>query len=147
MTDHPAHEPATTAAIELRNELLAKGWPDDHHLAGLVAKTPGLDAATYATHARTNGTLLGVWSEPRRAFIYPDFQFDRSGTVRKEVTELLAVLPANKDDRGGWRRAFWLYSPHSLLDGQTPVDVFADAPMRVIKVAREEFMGDPGASW
>lgn len=137
VTDHPAHDPATSAAIEFRKELLAKGWADDQRLAGLVATARGVEAATYATQARTSGALLGVWSEAHHAFLYPDFQFKRSGTLRTKVAELLAVLPANEEDRGGWRRAFWLYSPHALLDGQTPADVFADASMRVIQVARE----------
>jgi len=147
VTYRPEHEPATTAAIEFRNELLAKGWPDDHRLAELVAKAPGMEAATYLTQVRMSGALLGVWSESHHAFLYPDFQFARSGALRTEVVDLLAVLPANEYDRGGWRRAFWLYSPHALLDDRTPADVFADAPMRVIQVAREEFLGDPEASW
>ncbi|WP_233518989.1 hypothetical protein [Paraburkholderia xenovorans] len=49
------------------------------------------------------------------------------------------------DDRDGWRRASWLYSPHALLDEQTPADVFPDSPLRVIKGAPVEFRGDPDA--
>lgn len=145
MTDH--RDPATIAAVEFRDELLEKGWPDDRGLAVLSGNAPGPEAAVCAIQARASGALLGVWSEPLHCFIYPDFQFDGSGAIRKEVAELLAVLPANKDDRGGWRRAFWLYSAHALLDGQTPANVFAVAPMRVIKAAREEFLGDPDATW
>ena len=144
MTDHREHDPATTAAIEFRDELLEKGWPD----ARRVAELAGLpsESTAYAIKARARGALLGVWSAPLRDFVYPDFQFDRSGSLRTDIAELLAVLP-NEGDRGGWRRAFWLYSPHALLDGQTPADVFAKAPIRVINVAREEFLGDPAATW
>ena len=138
--------PGTVSAIEFRDELLEKGWPDDHRVAELVGKAPGPDAITYAIRAQASGDLLGVWSAPRYCFLYPDFQFDRSGTIRKDVAGLLAVLPS-EDDRGGWRRTFWLYSPHALLDDRTPAEIFIADPARVIAVAREEFLGDREATW
>jgi hypothetical protein len=85
-------------------------------------------------------------SAPGLCFLYPDFQFDRSGAIREDIAELLAVLPS-EDDRGGWRRTFWLYSPHALLDDRTPAEIFIDDPTRVIAVAREEFLGDLDATW
>jgi hypothetical protein len=85
-------------------------------------------------------------SAPGLCFLYPDFQFDRSGAIREDIAELLAVLPS-EDDRGGWRRTFWLYSPHALLDDRTPAEIFVDEPTRVIAVAREEFLGDREAIW
>lgn len=146
VTDHPAHEQATAAAIEFRDELLAKGWPDDHGVAGLTGKGAGPEATTCTTHARAMGALLGVWSVRLHGFVYPDFQFNHSGAIRQEVAELLAVLPGDNDG-SGWRRAFWLYSPHTLLEGQTPAEVFPDAPARVIHIARVEFRSDPAATW
>lgn len=144
MTDHPRSP--STAAIAFRDKLLEMGWPDDYGVARLAGKAPGAEAATYAIKARTSSALLGVWSEPRHCFLYPDFQFCHSGAIRKEIAALLAVLPRD-NDRDGWRHAFWLYSPHALLDEQTPADVFTDAPMRVIKVAKVEFRGDSDAAW
>ncbi|MFL9866645.1 hypothetical protein PQR67_20925 [Paraburkholderia fungorum] len=144
MTQHP--DSRSTAAIMFRDELLDKGWPDDSEVAMLAGKAPGPEAATYAIEERAGGALLGVWSEPRHCFVYPDFQFRQSGAIRKEIAALLAVLPRD-DDLDGWRRAFWLYSPHALLDERTPADVFPDAPMRVIKVAQVEFQGDSDATW
>lgn len=135
----------TVSAVEFRDELLEKGWPNDHGVAEL-AKAPGPEATTYAIRAQASGDLLGVWSAPRHCFLYPDFQFHRSGAIRKDVAALLAVLPG-EDDRGGWRRTFWLYSPHALLDGRTPAEIFIDDPTRVIAVAREEFLGDCDATW
>ena len=134
------------ASINFRDELLAKEWPDDNRVAELAGVLPGQEGAAYTIQARAKGTLLGVWSVPLRGFVYPAFQFDHSGTLRTEVAELLAVLPGD-NDRGGWRRAFWLYSPHPLLNGQTPADVFAYAPTRVIKVAQQEYWGDRDATW
>ncbi|OAJ52498.1 hypothetical protein A6V36_13910 [Paraburkholderia ginsengiterrae] len=146
MTSHPEHELPTTAAIEFRDELLEKGWPDDRRIAELAGEAPCPGVATYAVQARARGSLLGVWSAPTHCFLYPDFQFDSSGDIRKDVAELLAVLPG-EDDRGGWRRTFWLYSPHALLDDRAPAEMFMDDPMRVITVAREEFLSDPEAIW
>ena len=134
------------SAIEFRDELLGKPWPDGHQVAELVGKAPGPEATTYAIQAQANGDLLGVWSAPRHCFLYPEFQLHRSGAVRKDVAGLLVVLPS-EDDSGGWRRAFWLYSPHALLDDRTPAEIFIDDPTRVIAVAREEFLGDREATW
>jgi hypothetical protein len=90
--------------------------------------------------------LLGAWSAPRHCFLYPDFQFDSSGDIRKDVAEILAVL-SGEDDHGGSRRTFWLYSPHALLGDRAPAEIFMDDPMRVITVARAEFLNDPEAIW
>jgi hypothetical protein len=87
-----------------------------------------------------------VWSAPARRFVYPAFQFDTRGGIRPEVAGLLKVLP-DEDDRGGWQRAFWLYSPHALLEGRTPADVFGHEPQRVIQVAKCHFDADPNAGW
>ena len=144
MTVHP--ESASTAAIAFRDELLERGWPDEHQVAELASNVADLEAATYVIQARASGALLGVWSAPGHCFIYPDFQFNRSGSIRREVVELLAVLPG-EGDRGGWRRTFWLYSPHALLEGRTPAEIFIADPTRVIAVAREEFLSDPEAVW
>jgi hypothetical protein len=134
------------SAIKFRDELLEKGWPDNHRVAGLAGKASGPEATTYAIRAQASDDLLGVWSAPRHCFLYPDFQFDRSGAIRRDVAGLLAVMP-REDDRGGWRRTFWLYSPHALLDDRTPAEIFIDDPTRVIAVAREEFLGDREATW
>ncbi|MFL9996640.1 hypothetical protein PQR34_36460 [Paraburkholderia sediminicola] len=134
------------SAIEFRDELLEKGWPDDIRVAELADEAPGPEAKTFAIRAQASGDLLGVWCAPRHCFLYPDFQFHRSGAIRKDVAGLLAVL-LSEDDRGGWRRTFWLYSPHALLDDRTPAEIFIDDPARVIAVAREEFLGDREATW
>ncbi|CAG4890879.1 hypothetical protein [Paraburkholderia gardini] len=137
--------PGTVSAIEFRDELLEKEWPDDHRVAELAGNASGPEATTYAIRAQASGALLGVWSAPRHCFLYPDFQFDRSGAIRKDVAGLLVVLPS-EDDRGGWRRTFWLYPPHALLNNRTPAEIFTDDPKRVIAVAQEEFLGDREAT-
>ncbi|WP_175051969.1 hypothetical protein [Paraburkholderia sediminicola] len=133
-------------AINFRDELLRNRWPDDCRVAGSVEVSPSADAGAHLAHARAARLLLGVWSEAQRGFVYPDFQFDRFGKLRPEVSKLLMVLPGD-DDRGGWRRAFWLYSPHALLDGLPPAEVFVSDPHRVLNVAVREFSPDCDSSW
>lgn len=146
MTNDSERKLPTTTAIEFGDELLEKGWPDDRRVAELVGEVTCPSVATYAAQARASGALLGVWCGTRHCFVHPDFQFNSSGDVRKEVAELLPVL-LSEDDRGGWRRAFWLYSPHALLEERAPAEIFMDDPTRVIAVARGEFLDDPAATW
>lgn len=138
---------AHQAAIDFRNELLAKGWPDGKRVAEMAGTTVRKNPAQYATRLRASGALLGVWDAPERTFRHPDFQFDAHGQLRSEVAELLALLPGANDDRGGWRRAFWLYSPHAQLGNETPAAVFPRDARRVIEVAEGEFRGDRDARW
>lgn len=133
-------------AINFRDELLRNRWPDDSRVAGSIEAPTSADARAFLTDARATRLLLGVWSDAQRGFIYPDFQFDRFGKLRPGISKLLMVLPGD-DDRGGWRRAFWLYSPHALLDGLIPAEVFVIDPDRVLKAAVQEFSGDCDSSW
>jgi hypothetical protein len=99
-----------------------------------------------ADRLRTQRRLLGVWSPRSNTFVFPDFQFNESGRPLREVPELLAILPEDEGS-GGWRETFWLYSPHVLLDGRSPAEVFAEDPRRVIDVAKTEFSADPSDHW
>ncbi|ABE29367.1 hypothetical protein DR64_1317 [Paraburkholderia xenovorans LB400] len=137
---------AARAAIDFRDELFGRNWPDDTGIGQFAALPASEDVRDYAARARAAGILLGMWCAPRRAFVYPEFQFDPVGKLRPDVAELLAILP-NDDDRGGWRRTFWLYSPHAYLDGQSPAEVFGSDPARVLDAARDEFAGDHDAHW
>lgn len=134
------------ASISFRDELLEEHWPDDYCVAELIGVPRCVDAKKYVAHARAEGRLLGVWSARDSKFIYPVFQFDQYGKLRSEVAQLLSILP-NINDRGGWRRAFWLYSPHALLDGVSPAESFANEPARVLEAARQEFVVDGDACW
>jgi hypothetical protein len=133
-------------SIDFRDELLAKDWPDGKRVAESAGVRPGNNLDRYTGHLRSIGALLAVWSAPERIYRYPDFQFDSSGALRAEVSDLLKLLPSDEEDRGGWRRAFWLYWPHALLDGETPAHVFVSDPQRVVDAARREF-GEPNACW
>ena len=134
------------STIAFRDELLTRNWPDDCRVCALTGATEIAGASRYVRSLRADGMILGVWSEDHHAFFHPDFQFDQTGCIRPAVAHLLAVLP-NRDDRGGWKRAFWLYSPHALLDGKAPADVFTTEPERVIEAAKREFSESPDSGW
>ncbi|MFL9866635.1 hypothetical protein PQR67_20875 [Paraburkholderia fungorum] len=126
-------------SIDFRDELLARDWPDGKRVAEIAGIQPSSNPDRYAAQLRSSGAMLGVWSAPQRTHRYPDFQFDSDGALRPEVLDLLKLLPGDEEDRGGWRRVFWLYSPHALLDGETPAHIFMSDPQRVLDAARREF--------
>jgi hypothetical protein len=137
---------ALEAAIDFRERLLAKNWPDESKLLELLKRPGGADAQYAFTLMRSDGVLLGVWSAPRERFLYPDFQFDNDGQIMPEVSLLLRILPAEGDD-AGWRRAFWLYSPHALLGGRSPSSMFAADPRKILEVAKAEFNVSSDEGW
>jgi hypothetical protein len=128
-------------AIAFRDALLANHWPDDAGVAERIGVPAEGDPTQLVRRLRVDGRLLGVWSVLEHRFVHPDFQFDERGVLRPEVAALLSILP-HEGDRGGWARAFWLYSPHALLEGRTPASVFAKESPRVIDVAIREFRAE-----
>jgi len=134
------------AATDLLARLLANNWPDESKLLGLVKTSYGADAKYALTLMRSGGVLLGVWSALHQRFLYPDFQFNNDGHLIPEVSLLLRILPAEGDD-AGWRRAFWVYSPHALLDGRTPSSIFALDPLKILEVAKAEFNVSSDEGW
>ncbi|MEM5291920.1 hypothetical protein ACFQ3P_06490 [Paraburkholderia sabiae] len=137
---------AIEASFAFRKRLLANSWKDESQLLELLKGPDGADAQCPFALMRSDGVLFGVWSAPRGRFLYPDFQFDGNGRLIPEVSLLLRILPAEGDD-GGWRRAFWLYSPHALLDGRAPSSIFARDPQKILEVAKAEFCVPPDAGW
>jgi hypothetical protein len=67
-----------------------------------------------------------------------DSRFDDDGRLIPEVFLLLQILSSEGDD-AGWRRAFWLYTPHALPDGRAPSSVFALDRLKILEVAMAEF--------
>ncbi|WP_239482737.1 hypothetical protein [Paraburkholderia sp. C35] len=132
--------------FDFRERLLANNWPDASQLLGLLKSSDSADAQYVFSLMRSNGVLLGVWSTPRERFLYPDFQFNNDGQMISEVSLLLRILPAEGDD-AGWRRAFWLYSPHALLDGCSPSLIFAADPRKILEVAKAEFNASSDEGW
>lgn len=141
----PAPKDPSAIADDFQEELLDRAWPDAVGVSASAHKElMPTGAIVIADGLRTQRKLLGVWSPRLNTFVFPDFQFDESGRPLPEVPELLTTLPAGN---GGWRETFWLYSPHALLDGQSPAEVFAENPRLVIDVARIEFCASPDDHW
>ena len=153
---------ARRRSLELRDELLALGWPTSAEVARYFGSKAG-NAAQIAAKKRAEGKLFGVWSVADNTFVHPDFQFDAHQQVRPELPTLLAALNelpgmSGEDDPGGWRRTFWLYGATPRLsevavgDGmsdepRSSAEVFARSPQAVIDFARSEAARDPNADW
>jgi len=140
----PVRTPAQASAA-LRDELLGLGWPTSAEVGESHGSKAG-NKGQWAKDRRDRGELFGVWSATERTFRHPTFQFDETGAIRPLVKELISALSANPEfapaaDKGGWRRAFWLYGPTLALAGangaaRRPADVFVTEPAAVIQAAR-----------
>lgn len=107
----------------------------------------GIDAATL-TAWREGRRLLGVWHEPAKAWLYPDFQFNDSGLV-EQMPRMLAVYDRYYSHvwENTWSIVEWFSSPHALLDGCKPMELMSTNPQRVLRVAQREFWEDPTTLW
>ncbi len=125
------------AAVAWREHLLALNWPTSADVGDRLGSGSVSNAGQYASQLRKRGKLLGVWSAKDGTYRHPDFQFDASGQLRPRLAELLSLID-DKDDAGGWRRAFWLYGTSDALDDKSPADMFIEDPERVIALAKQE---------
>jgi len=74
-----------------------------------------------------------VWRSRR---LIPRFQFDLSDmSLRLETRHVVSELSAIFDD---WELTLWCASPNTWLRNKTPVDLFADEPLRVLHAARAD---------
>jgi len=152
----PAPVTPAQAAIELRDELLARGWPTSAEV-GAANGSRSVNKGQWAKTKRDEGELLGVWSASERTYRHPVFQFHADGSLRPRLKELLDALATHADfsaeaDAGGWRRAFWLHGASYALagaDGQprVPAEVFVTEPDRVIRAACKDAEAGPHESW
>lgn len=132
---------AKTAAVR-RTELAQS------YLTGQAAQLLlGIDADTLTTW-RENKQLLGVWHDPIKAWLYPDFQFNGKELV-KQMPVLLAAYDRyyNHVWENTWSIVEWFLTPHTLLNGSRPMDILTTSPERVLKVAQTEFGEDPSTLW
>jgi hypothetical protein len=125
------------SAKALRERLLENPWPTSRTV-GILLGFGGDNPAQRAYDLRRTGRLFGVWSARLRTYVHPDFQFDSDGRLRPHLERLLNALPAS-GDRGGWRRAFWLYGSRESLGGRAPAELFAENPESVFELARKDF--------
>jgi len=152
----PSAAPEPAAAVALRDELLARGWPTSAEVG--FANGGGFDnPAQWATIKRGAGELLGVWSPSENTWRHPDFQFLPDGHLNPRVKELLNALALHPDfkvdkDRGGWHRTLWLLGATRGLaspDGRPRIaaEVFLEDPDAVIAFAIKDAHIDPNDVW
>lgn len=109
--------------------------------AARAAGIANAEAQAWANAARAQDDLFGVWSTEARAFVFPDFQFHGAATAEKR-RELFRVLRTRigfdpvSEDKGGWRRAAWLYQPNPTMSPlalvMRHIDFFSD-PVQAVK--------------
>ncbi|ODU93058.1 MAG: hypothetical protein BGP23_14165 [Lysobacterales bacterium 66-474] len=150
-------ESATQAAVRLRDEFIARGWPTSADVGRANGVSPNDNPAKWANDRREAGELMGAWSPKERTYRHPDFQFDRHGHLKPGIKELLAALAEHADfaanvDKSGWRRVFWMYGATYELaapDGtpRSAAELFATHPDDVIAYARKSAVPDIGDAW
>jgi hypothetical protein len=144
LEDLDAPAPATTivlpsdtdASARKRTELLDQGWPDSAEVGDMLGSQAGTNPGQFAARLRKQRRLLGVRVPGQTTIRHPLCQF-HEGALLPVMIDLLAILPPGNGS--GWSQAFWLYSPHPLLDSRLPADLLASAPHQVLEAAREQF--------
>ena len=135
---HEAEAASQRATAQARDYVLSQAAylsVEVHELLGGVADSQ--NKKEMAKRLRQDGQLLGIWNG--REFRHPRFQFTPTNQLDPRFAELLAVLPAQREDRAGWRRAFWFYFPNELLADREPASAWSEDPVRVIEAAHDEF--------
>lgn len=68
------------------------------------------------TSWREGRKVLAVWHQPIKAWLYPDFQFDRDGLIR-EMPGILAAFDRYYGHvwKNTWMILEWFFSGHRLL--------------------------------
>lgn len=138
----PSSSGAAVTDLDRRREM-AKDWPD----ANTVNKLLGSSAGNFRqkpARLRQAGQLLGAWVAGENRYRYPPFQFNREG-LAPQIGDLMKILPV--DNGSGWGRLQWFYTPHSLLQGKTPAEVFEIDPDRVVLIAKRQYSDSPDAGW
>ena len=126
-------------SAEARNRLV-QGWMSKADvLRALSIGEPTLE------QWRINRLFLSVWDVPSGEYFYPPFQFFE-GRVIPAVASIMSWLEPYSNG-SGWGEVEWWLSPHSLLDGKSPADIFQVEPARVLMIAEQEFSEGPDAFW
>lgn len=104
--------------LDSRRQLLRQVSSRTIKMLGPLLEGAGADPSGRAYQLREENRLFGVRAGWR--WHYPEFQFDAAGWVYPEITAILIKLP----DEAGWSRLRWFLTPHSLLGGRAPLQVW-----------------------
>ena len=119
---------------------LAQTWLSE---AEVVARLH-IDLQTLTAWRRSR-KLLAVWCAAEDRYLYPPCQFAGAMLI-PQMEPLLGYLDYGVTG-SGWDELEWLYAGNAYLDARQPVDVLPEAPSEVLKVAQQQFTGDPDAGW
>lgn len=126
---------ARAAGIEARDQLLgAEGgvWPVER-----VAKFLGLSRQGVDKRRKAN-RLIGL-AMGRHGYLYPSWQFSRTGTV-SGLEDVLDILRRHD----AWSQVIFMLSPNDRLDGATPLEVLRRGQVEEVKRAAS-LSGEHGA--
>ncbi|KRF03267.1 hypothetical protein ASH00_15895 [Arthrobacter sp. Soil782] len=70
------------------------------------------------------------------AVLYPEFQFDEAGQVRRVILELVSL--AENTDWSEQSLVLWLVTPTGFLDDEKPIEHLGD-PERILAGVRSRF--------
>ncbi len=127
-------------AITVLNRLLVvEGLCLDSTAAGLRVDATAIDPKAAASKARREERIFAAWDGHN--FHYPTFQFDGLGPPRLRTSELVKVLPRDRDGTVGLDAVLWVLSPDLAFDGRSAAELFAVQPERVIEEARIRLTG------
>lgn len=119
-----------------RAMFLAQGWPGSAEVARRLHIQEAIPGQ-WARERRRENSLLGAWSPAMSDFVHPGFQFlgDHLNPRLSELMAALGKIPGfgqqDEEDRGGWRRVFWMYQPRSALSRQAlaKIEFFDGKPL------------------
>jgi len=126
--------------ITVLRELLAVEclWLDSTAV-GMRIDATSSDPKSVASQARREGRIFAAWDGYR--FYYPAFQFESVGGPRHKTSELVEVLPRERDGTVGLDAVLWVFAPDLAFGGKSPADLFAAEPDRIIEEARIRLAG------
>ena len=133
-SDQSARERHSVTAIR-KEMLLLSG----HYSAQCIGETQGLaasDAEHYVQTARLDGKIFGV--RVAGEWRYPAFQFEPQCDFLAVIPEMTAVITALVPDEQGWDQLHWFLTPHEILGGKRPLEVWAEDKNAVVKAAEAE---------
>lgn len=132
----PQDSPGSSKA---RNRLV-RGW---------MSKADVLSALSigesFLEQWRVSRLILSVWDAPSGQYFYPPFQFCEGRAIPEMASIMRWLEPYTNGS--GWGEVEWWLSPHSLLCGKCPADIFQVDSARVLMIAEREFSEDTDAFW
>lgn len=136
VADTATIDAARVAGIEARNQLLTiqgGSWSVER-----VAKYLGLTRQAVDKRRRAN-KLIGL-AVGRHGYLYPSWQFSRTGTV-PGLEDVLGALHRHDP----WSQVIFMLSPNDRLEGMAPLEALQKGQTEDVKVAASLF-GEHGAA-